>query len=284
LSLLIDGAGMTDISSTHADAVATAANTGNSYTAERLRMLPPIRRARAYRLYTSALRLVDLWLDGGRALIGHTPSGITREIKNTAERGLFAGYPGYMERRALKALGRLFPGKQFRIYNEHTFRPFADTVPRWRPFDAVNAAECGGDDAGGAPYFTPVLPHPLCPPVLVINADSVHAAQFPDSDVLSPVRLTALSMSCTALPAAKSRAAVCYPKVERALEHSCIWQRSGSIYLRLSEKMDEVRYTALFKRFLLDGFLLPVPMDDPLILPGEMSDGESAKLSRLLGS
>jgi hypothetical protein len=38
------------------------------------------------------------------------------ELKNAAERGLFTPLPHPMERRFLKALGELFPGKVFRLY------------------------------------------------------------------------------------------------------------------------------------------------------------------------
>ncbi|MDR3145398.1 MAG: hypothetical protein LBU21_03905, partial [Treponema sp.] len=67
-----------------------------------LRLLPRIRRARDFRLYTEdGKRLVDLWQDGGRALLGHTPPALFREIKNTAARGLAAPLPGFHEARLL---------------------------------------------------------------------------------------------------------------------------------------------------------------------------------------
>ncbi|MDR0376629.1 MAG: hypothetical protein LBH70_02425 [Spirochaetaceae bacterium] len=82
-----------------------------------LRSLPPIRRARGFRLYTAGgRRLTDLWQYGGRAVLGHTPAGVLRELKNAASRGLFAPFPGCYEGRFVKALTRLFPGRTVRLY------------------------------------------------------------------------------------------------------------------------------------------------------------------------
>jgi hypothetical protein len=83
-----------------------------------LKLLPPIRRARDFRLYTEdGRRLVDLWQYGGAALLGHTPPGLLRALKNTAGRGLFAPLPGRLEERFFKALAEFFPGRIFRLYD-----------------------------------------------------------------------------------------------------------------------------------------------------------------------
>ncbi|MDR2028533.1 MAG: hypothetical protein LBP93_03225, partial [Treponema sp.] len=89
-----------------------------------LRLVPAVLRARGFRLYTQGgRRLVDLWQYGGAAVLGHTPAGILRELKNTAERGLFAPLPHPLEGRLHKALARLFPHRVFRLYaGEASFR------------------------------------------------------------------------------------------------------------------------------------------------------------------
>ena len=59
-----------------------------------LRLVPAVLRARNFRLYTAGgRRLVDLWLNGGAAVLGHTPPALLRELKNTASRGLYAPFP-----------------------------------------------------------------------------------------------------------------------------------------------------------------------------------------------
>ena len=106
-----------------------------------LRQIPDVLRVRGYRLYLAGKhsnnenwRLVDLWLNGGAAILGHTPSNMLRELKNTASRGLYAPFPHFTERRFLKALSKILPGYSFRIYaappeelkNVKLWRPYAD--------------------------------------------------------------------------------------------------------------------------------------------------------------
>jgi hypothetical protein len=61
------------------------------------------------------------------------------------------------------------------------------------------------------------------------------------------------------------------------------WQRRG-VYLTLAAPLGEEAYTALFRRFLDQGFLLPPCPGQPLILPGQLSPGEEAALAALLES
>jgi len=86
--------------------------------------IPHVLRARNFRLYLARgtsrqkanRRLVDLWLNGGAAVLGHTPPNLLRELKNAASRGLYAPLPHFAESRFLKALSKLLPGRSFRIY------------------------------------------------------------------------------------------------------------------------------------------------------------------------
>jgi hypothetical protein len=57
-----------------------------------------------------------------------------------------------------------------------------------------------------------------------------------------------------------------------------MWHSQG-IYLTLKEKIE---WETLFNQFLKAGFLIPPTPSQPLILPGEMSDGEEAKLAAAL--
>ena len=96
-------------------------DTGGMDTKELLRLLPKVLRARDFHLYLeNGKRLTDLWLQGGRAVLGHKPPKVTGELKNAAERGLFSPLPHPMERRFLKALEAFFPGRAFRLYPDET--------------------------------------------------------------------------------------------------------------------------------------------------------------------
>jgi hypothetical protein len=84
-----------------------------------LNRLPVVLRARDFRLYPpGGGRLVDLWQEGGRAVLGHSPAGVLRNLKNRASRGLFSPLPHPQEGRFLKALSRLLPNRVFRLYRD----------------------------------------------------------------------------------------------------------------------------------------------------------------------
>ena len=88
---------------------------------ELLREMPVIRRAREFHLYDNAgKRLLDLYLNGGKALLGHRPEGFSLIVKNTLARGVTAEYPSHEEGKMLKAAQALW-GKshpQIRYYRD----------------------------------------------------------------------------------------------------------------------------------------------------------------------
>jgi hypothetical protein len=248
-----------------------------------LRLVPPVLRAREFRLYTQGGgRLTDLWQEGGRAILGHTPAGVLRELKNTANRGLSSPFPHPLARRFEKALARLFPGRLFRVYAPGTaIRTILDAAgvssPQailWRPFDGASVALPS--------VLVPVLPGWSSPPiVLAIDPAFEEARPFPPSDIISPIILAAAARGLYDLIAASpERGRAPFPKTCRAIPQSH-WQRQG-IYLRYEPRPAGEAYTVLFRHFLEGGFLLPPDPRLPLILPGLLSPGEDARLAGLL--
>ena len=261
-----------------------------------LSKVPTVLRARGYRLYTAGAsakngRLVDLWLNGGAAILGHTPPNVLREIKNTASRGLYAPFPHFLEGRYIKALSKLFPGYSFRLYAA----PPAEletlvkngTAGPWRPF--LNPQEPFAITEN-FPILIPVLPGiqgwrnslPLGLCVLAAQSEDQLSA-LPASDILSPVLLAAAARGIYDLIAAHDRAKLPFPRIFKALKSSenSRWHRQG-IYLTPNEKIEGSEWETLFTKFLAAGFLIPPTPSQPLILPAEMSDGEDAKLSAVL--
>jgi len=259
-----------------------------------LRKIPNILRARGYRLYTQeGRRLIDLWLTGGAAILGHTPPNILREIKNTASRGLYSPFSHFTEGRYLKALSKLFPGRAFRLYaappQELSTLFNKGEAKFWRPFTKPADPFSVTEDA---PVLVPVLPgiqtwrgglpFGLC--VLAAKDgffDGGNGAEFPESDNLPPVLLAAATRGIYDILAAPERANVKFPRIDKALEKSR-WRRTG-IYLYLKEEPITEEWTALFQKFMEAGFLLPPAPSFPVILPGELSAGEEAKLAAALG-
>jgi hypothetical protein len=282
---------------------------------ELLRLLPRVLRARDFHLYTEGgKRLVDLWLQGGRAILGHKPPGVLLELKNAAERGLFTPLPHPLERRFAKALAVFFPDRLFRFYNDpssmyHAVEkalssegaPFQCSaipdpafpagktmalapgwaagraaVSLWRPF--VNDEE--------TPILIPVLPWPLGPAVLVL--DKSMEASFPQGELIPPVLLAPAARALYDLAALiRVSGRQRYYRIEKALADARsgegstngVWQRRG-IYL--TTRLDREKYAQLFRSFLEAGFLLPPSAGEPVILPASMSKGEETQLAKLL--
>ena len=270
-----------------------------------MRQIPTITRARGFRLYLAKgsdcygnRRLIDLWLNGGAAVLGHTPANLLRELKNTASRGLYAPFPHFTEGRFVKALLKIFPEHNFRIYAapppELAVYFSDDTAKLWRPYvDPVSPF--AADDV---PLFVPVLPgiqtwrnglpFGLC--VVAVNPACAEAdnllEHLPPGDVLSPILLAVAARGIYDLLASPQRARSAMPRVIKALQGSR-WERHG-IYLTLKDEtgnkscVTDQEWDALFQQFLEAGFLLPPNQSQPVILPGELSPGEEAKLATAL--
>ena len=258
---------------------------------ELLRQLPWVLRARDFHLYLEGgKRLLDLWLSGGRALLGHKPPRVLGELKNSSERGLFAPFPHPLERRFFKALECFFPNRIFRLYEDRFSLcraldeagikhsrlldpafPEQDTdangIHLWRPFLEKLPS-----------VFIPVLPWQLGPDVLVLKRGE---EEFPPGDLIPPVLLAPAVRSLYELAKImKAQSILKFGKIERALVKSR-WRRKG-IYLTLKPDIEKAEYETLFKCFLEGGFLIPPSSSEPAIIPFEMSPGEEAKLAQLL--
>ena len=241
-----------------------------------LKQVPQILRARGYRLYTkNNRRFIDLWLNGGTALLGHTPPNILRELKNTASRGLYAPYPHFTEARLIKALSKLLPEHSFRIYSfppQELATLFNNgKAGLWRPFMAA-------DTANPFQLILPGIQTGLC---VIAAKDEAQLTQLPPSELVSPLVLATAARGIHDLIASPQRAHPPLPRTYKALKADNPWQREN-IYLKLKETPSPKTWAELFTRFLEAGFLLPPSPEHPVILPGELSDGEDAKLAAML--
>jgi len=267
-----------------------------------LRQIPQVLRARDFHLYLSDnKRLIDLWLNGGAAVMGHTPPNLLREIKNTASRGLYAPYPHFTERRLIKALTKIIPGRAFRIYaapppktwnaDLHELKKIKEeeriNIKLWRPFVNSDAPFKVEKEL----YLIPVIPgiqtwrNDLPLGLCVIAAESEDLIKhLPPNDPLSPILLAAAARGIYDLLASPQRGKPNLPRINKIFMNKQTtdrWHRQG-IYITLKNQPSQKEWESLFKKFLEAGFLLPPVPSHPMILPGEMSDGEEAKLADAL--
>jgi hypothetical protein len=246
-------------------------------------------------------------------VLGHTPPLVLRDFKNAAERRLFTPLPHFFETRFLKALSLLFPGRIFRVYGPGTSlrvileaAGFDGSVVRDPAFGSTGAAAASSGGVSlwrpfinpGAPLsvnehvpvLIPVLPvmpahysagkkeasWPCGLGVLALDPEFEKDRAFPPSDVIAPVIFAAAARGIYDLTAAADERNVPFHKLREGA-----WRRRG-IYLVPDTQPDAARYAALFRRFLEGGFLLPPDPGFPPILPGVLSPGEEAALSKLL--
>ena len=249
--------------------------------------IPSIVRARGFYLYTkTGKRIVDLWQDGGKAILGHKPPGLLRELKNSSERALFAPFPHTAQERFFKALLQLFPAKAFRVYQHKSVMYSAlqragfqtengitdpalspcqqSPCTLWRPFIKI-------DDA---PILVPILPWSWSPQVLVVDPH----LDFPlESDIISTALLSGATRAVHNLVAALKAKRSVSPLLQESMQNT-LWNLKG-IYVHI--RRPESCYEALFRLFFEAGFLIPPDPLTPLILPESLSKGEEAHLAQL---
>lgn len=272
-----------------------------------LSLLPPMRRARGYRLYDQAgRRYLDLFLAGGRALLGHRPSRILLELKNLIARGLMSELPSVYERRLVRALALLVPDyPTVRLFSNeerltaalhaltslHTradessaetldrlgYPPIEEPLStpagrgrlrRWRPFCAE------GEPHAGASVVVPVLPFPgaFVPAVACIRG--IAEEELPPSDLVSPALLGALTRSVYEL----LQFSASYREESWMRFEAPWWRRHGPYLVPVCEKSE---YSEVFGRLLEKGILINPSYSGPSIVPAEYTDGELKPLRTL---
>ncbi len=258
----------------------------------RLALLPPIRRARLWRLYAEdGRRFLDFWMDGGSAILGAKGTGIGTAAKAAIDTGLTRPFPSVLEARLERSLFKRYPGfAALRLYrNEDRARKAAaalliggEELPVLLPFaghfsgaGALNAA-----DAAPLRVAMPRLPCPalLAPAVLLIKEDEEAAAAI--GDLIAPLALAAAHRALVELDRFELEyAEPLWKRTDRRL--APFFDRRGPHLYPRSAKGGS-SYEELFVAALGAGVLLSPDPDFPSIIPGDFDDGELAKLARAL--
>jgi hypothetical protein len=263
-------------------------------------LLPPIRRARAFRLYAAdGRRYLDLWLDGGHAILGHGAGPAMSAARNTLAAGLLPPLPSVHAERFARALARRFPSHPcVRLYATRAralqaaaralgtagealqpFDPAIDPLPGsppraalWRPWTG-DGARAAAESAG---VLLPVIPFAVAeaPAVLCCRGEP---GAVPDSDDLPGFLLAAAVRGLECLSQAPPRNPL-LAGLEAVLDACGLWQRRGRYARPLCDPGER---PGVHARFLEAGVLLPPACAGPAILPAELSAGEAALLARL---
>ncbi|HOV37656.1 MAG TPA: hypothetical protein PLG79_02955 [Spirochaetales bacterium] len=249
-------------------------------------LVPEIYRARDARLYDrKGRRYLDLWRNGGRALLGHRPDQIYRELKNVLQKGLVAEYPSLYAHRLEKALRALIPGDwEVRVFQnlqraraeikERLEEPFFSySNPHSPPVSALYYRPFIQADYYRSPVVLPVLPFPgaFAPqPVLIQKGcrEETFSSEFLEvssRDPVSPFLMAALTRTVWFL--------IKIQKERFSWEDWNLigWKRIACYGIPIF-KLEE--YPRVFCEFLSAGILIPPDPEDPLVLPMEWSPGE----------
>ncbi len=265
-------------------------------------VVPLIRRARGYRLYDHrGTRLLDLWRDGGGALLGHRAGASVTLMKSVLSQGLLTAVPSVWEGRLVRMIASISPlhravrlfssparaleaASRFlgmRVEQSGVHDPAIHDPPScppraalWRPFlaDALPA------DQGC--IILPVLPLAVCgAPAAVCFPDEPE--EDPGADHLPGVLLAGAFSALSILRRRGEPTFAVSVPVQEALDATRGWARRGP-YVRATFPPQD--YKRVFSEFLRAGVLLSPLYPGPSILPGDCSPGEARLLAELFKS
>lgn len=250
-------------------------------------LIPIIQRARGYRVYDiKGKRYLDLYQDGGHAILGHRPDRVGLALKNTISKGLLSDYPSVYTSRFVRALTSLLPGhSDFRWYcsTENALAAASQHVGRKLALSDVEDPVFSHSDQTPAAFWRPFLKpvnsqvtFPLLPLAKSWSPTVVAFRERPGDGVLSSDCISGaiLSGMCRSVyDLIRYVGAAGETDWERF--NSPAWDRKGPYLL---PKCDVDRYGIIFERLLQNGIIISPFYPGPSILPGEYSPGEIKRL------
>ncbi len=258
-------------------------------------LVPPISRARGFRLYDRrGRRYLDLFLNHGSAVLGHRPFRVDNEVKAVISKGGLFAMPSAYTGRLARALGRAYPafaGVLVAASDAEAAR-FAARYLKCEP------SEIEIRDPALGQHGRVIRDRPGLPPAAREDAMREAEVVFP----VLPFRLG--EAPCPVLfragapegkpawiaPAVAAAALRAFHDLDRRAQPE--WYRDDLLQgcegwvqrgIYVTPRFPADRYAGVFSRFLEAGVLLPPEYPGPAVLPGEASTGELALLMRLFG-
>ena len=260
-----------------------------------MEMLPPIRRARLWRLYAeNGRRFLDLWQDGGRGVLGAKGEGLGRVAKAEIDlgrgapmpsvwnrrlaSGLHAWKPAYAACRSYLSEERALAAANAAIARISGDRTWSGEVPLELPFgEYLDIARAESRETPRIALAVLPCPAMLCPAVLLLREEPDPRDEALASDLVPPL---AAATACRSL-AEYARFAEAAPerrwrKADRRI--AGLFERRGPWLL---PRYPENRHGDVFRACLAAGILISPDYGRPSILPGDFDDGELAPISEM---
>lgn len=166
-----------------------------------------VRRARGYYLYTEKnIRLLDLWLDGGKAILGRRTGQAHLACKQFLDRGLTGSLPTKADRQLKEALAALLPDypvirwyiseeRAQEVIRTALDKGAQEEVPVWRPFLGIRAAKTVSPSS--EPVHHPIISVTPAYPVSygIVAAQKDFEDRLPPPDPLFPPLAYSLARS-----------------------------------------------------------------------------------------
>ncbi len=282
--------------------------------AARLARLPHIKRARGFRLYAPRdRRILDLYQDGGRSMLGHRPGKLIHDVKNALERGALSPFPSPEGYRLKKIVAALIEQTMPRrvcdepLTHEHVvlyptieaaldaIRGTGGPLRLWDPVAVIGGQAPGGEDGrpGDAEdrevwLWRPELPEAVWSRRGAAQPEAV-IVLLPLPSIFSVVPVVVGEpprQSVPPLPEPSLRAATLVThmtlRLERREEPLLAGFHAMGPYLTMADgdHIDEITYETRFLRFLERDILISPERCLPSVYPREMSEGEQKKLER----
>lgn len=268
-----------------------------------LRQLPAIRRIRGNRLYTAnGKRILDLWLDDGRGILGERDRLTRTCAANAGDKGLLRPYPGLYDSRFAKALGSTWQGfgcTRVFLSEERALEAAtrilggkAIIVDAARPPSISHESSQGHNITLARPFvYIPATvdlvmprlpcPRPYSPWCLAARTGSqlALALEAEQGDIVPAQALLAATRGLASLEASERNgyAEPLWNSFERRL--GTFFKRTGPYLFAITEPGD---YEAFFMAALAGGALISPRPDAPSIVPPSFDDGELQRLARAL--
>lgn len=227
-------------------------------------MIPKIRRARDYHVYDfSGQRFLDLWLDDGRAFLGHKYGRTILMMKNCLEKGLSAAYPGVWEDRLLRQVKLLYP--EIRDCSV-VFSGLENNYPLVRPFE--------NDELLFNSIFELLIPTPGSTLVKVLCNCGKNTEELPPSSAIPQFLYSALCRSLADLVAIKKT----LNPAKWNNFNAPFWERKGPW---LFPTVNKGEYKKIFSTLLKEGIILSPDVSKPSCAPYRFTDGEIHPIKKL---
>jgi hypothetical protein len=235
--------------------------------------IPTLRRARGWRLYTEGgKRLLDMFCDEGRAIMGAKPTGQGKIAKALIDMGLASSYPSLWEARLRKALLEWAP--EYPIARFYAFeKNIRDLhVPIHRPFGEYH------EENGSPSMLWARLPvaRTWSFGILLLRVGS-NTGFLPQEDQISPLQLAISARSLADLIVFKARYNERHwTKIDPFTAN--LFSRKGPW---LMPRYEESAHSKVFAAALDAGILLSPEYNWPSLVPGEFDKGEVAPLAKI---